>query len=367
MDYLSRLDDTNLDLILEFARDPLATHPDLALQACLPHFLARSMKLLDLTKDSLQIFFKLKLNQKTSDRHAIALYLDAISSMLCVTYLEFLVWTLADATPSFHDKIAQELLSSLSEDADTRGRLQDFLLTSHSYDAESLLRHCPPGKAENLGSASKQNSNQKSSLFSVADERDLRALLFSRLGQYRQALSLYLDGPDESQKRGEEWVWIKEGRPYDGQYLIQFPTLTGSYCLQVFHATGAKEIFVDLLELYLEKNDVERCLELLREYGTYMEPKAVVERLPTGLKVNALNDYWEKSLQEVVMEGRILQLVGRLAEAEHFQVRQDYIATRRRRLEITGERICPRCGKRLGSAGFLLTTSGNLFHYTCIS
>jgi len=158
------------------------------------------------------------------------------------------------------------------------------------------------------------------------------------------------------------------------------------YCLELYRTDESSDVFVHLLDLYLERNEEARVSGLLGSYGAFVDPGSAVQRLAMSAKMADLAEFWDKSLQEIVMKGRVVQMVGRLSEAEHLQVcgfavrfmvlsdlaaiqkiRQEHIAIRKRRLSITGDRLCPRCGKRLGSAGFLLTQSGSLFHYTCIA
>jgi hypothetical protein len=121
----------NLELVFEFDSDAIRTLP----------------------WDALQIFLDLKMNQKSSDRHAIAFHLDEASGLLCAAYLEHLVSNLGDSTPTFHDKLVLEYLSSLSTHSTTeserenvRQRLKGFLRDSNSYNADSALKWCPEGE-----------------------------------------------------------------------------------------------------------------------------------------------------------------------------------------------------------------------------
>lgn len=140
-----------------------------------------------------------------------------------------------------------------------------------------------------------------------------------------------------------------------------------SFCLEVANRTGSGEPFLALFDMQLSCGDINKSWDLLRRYGSYMDLSAVVRRLPVDTAMADLSDYWDKTLQESVADLRIRKLVGKLSEAEQLQAKQEHISLVRKRLVITGDRICPKCTKRLGSAGLLLTTSGGIFHYTCIS
>ncbi|KAI9010137.1 hypothetical protein DFJ74DRAFT_339919 [Hyaloraphidium curvatum] len=296
--YLGRLYSTNLEIVFEYALEPLVSRPT----------------------ESLKLFCDRQLNGKSTDRYAIAVFLDGVSAELCTGYLEFLVFVLGDATPAFHDKLAEEYLgaSLLSEGSEDGLRLRRFLRESASYNAEALLAMCPEGgpPADHSGT-----TGAPLMLILPQDAYDIRALLLSHLGLHREALSTYLKG-------GSSWASAEE------------------YCLDMHGKPGAKSIFLDLLDLY-------------------MESEGVTARLPAKTALAKTSDFWEKSLQEVVMEGRVVQLVGRLSEAELMQVRQEHIDVMKERVSVTGERLCPRCSKKLGSAGFIRTAAG-LVHYTCI-
>jgi tetratricopeptide (TPR) repeat protein len=155
--YLQQLPPEMIDLILEFAEWPLRTDPQLGME----------------------VFIADTENAETLPRQQVADYLQNIDSQLAVRYLEHIVEELNDTGPDFHQRLVDLLLERLREgkfESDEekgrwRERLQTFLKTSSQYNKVRVFKQLPPEDP---------------------DYYESRAIVLSKMGQHKQALSIYV-------------------------------------------------------------------------------------------------------------------------------------------------------------------------------
>lgn len=155
--YLQQLPPEMIDLILEYAEWPLRTDPQLGME----------------------IFVADTENAETLPRQQVADYLQGIDSRLAVRYLEHIVEELNDTGPDFHQRLVDLLLERLREgefESDEekvrwRERLQTFLKTSAQYNKVRVFKQLPPEDPDYFES---------------------RAIVLSKMGQHKQALSIYV-------------------------------------------------------------------------------------------------------------------------------------------------------------------------------
>jgi tetratricopeptide (TPR) repeat protein len=155
--YLQQLPPEMIDLILEFAEWPLRTDPQLGME----------------------VFVADTENAETLPRQQVAHYLQEIDSQLAVRYLEHIVEELNETGPDYHQRLVDLLLERLregkfesdEEKARWRERLQTFLKTSAQYNKVRVFKQLPPEDPDYFES---------------------RAIVLSKMGQHKQALSIYV-------------------------------------------------------------------------------------------------------------------------------------------------------------------------------
>lgn len=183
--YLQNLSPDFIDLILEFAGWPLKEDPELGME----------------------IFLADTENAETLPRHKVLQFLENIDSKLGIKYLDHIIHELNDSTPDFHQRLIGHYLDRLKsggfkdveEQTEVTGQFLSFLRESRSYSAGKILNSLPRGMSSLYGP------------FCIAVDfllldaifHEARAILFSRLGQHRQALEIYVFKLEDPEKAEE--------------------------------------------------------------------------------------------------------------------------------------------------------------------
>ncbi|KAI7968463.1 hypothetical protein EIK77_006482 [Talaromyces pinophilus] len=158
--YLQHLSPEYIDLILEFAEWPLKEDPELGMD----------------------IFLADTENAETLPRHQVEEFLEKIDVALAIRYLEHVIEELNDLSPDLHQRLLHLYLERLKdyqkteeEDEETYSSWQtkflEFLKSSSQYSPAKMLNLLP-----------RDDPNFY----------EARAIVFSKMGQHRQALEIYV-------------------------------------------------------------------------------------------------------------------------------------------------------------------------------
>lgn len=195
--YLQNLPPEMIDLILEFAEWPLRVDPELGMEV----FLADTE------------------NAETLPRERVLEFLQSISAKLAIRYSEHVIEELNDMTPDLHQKLLQLYLEQLIkaknnsaefEDEEARERCRDKLLnmleTSTQYSPARMLDRLPRdgkcGEPTDFFPLS-QSLRPRLIKFLDPDFYEARAITFSKMGQHRQTLEIYVFKLNDPQKAEE--------------------------------------------------------------------------------------------------------------------------------------------------------------------
>ncbi|EEA22549.1 vacuolar morphogenesis protein AvaB, putative [Talaromyces marneffei ATCC 18224] len=169
--YLQHLSPEYTDLILEFAEWPLREEPELGMDV----FLADTE------------------NAETLPRHQVEEFLEKIDVALAIRYLEHVIDELNDLSPDLHQRLLHLYLERLKsyektceEDEETytlwQAKFLEFLKSSSQYSPAKMLNLLP-----------REDPNFY----------EARAIVFSKMGQHRQALEIYVFKLKEHEKAEE--------------------------------------------------------------------------------------------------------------------------------------------------------------------
>lgn len=154
--YLQQLPPELTDIILEFAGWPLQVDKEMGMEV----FLADTE------------------NAETLPRHRVLDFLSNIDDSLALRYLEHIIDELNDLTPSFHQRLVELYLQRVEEKSNDeqdlvrwRDKLLDLLQNSNEYNKWKTLQALP-------------QTDQ--------DFYEARAIVLSKMGQHKQALSIYV-------------------------------------------------------------------------------------------------------------------------------------------------------------------------------
>jgi len=172
--YLQNLPPAKIDLILEFAEWPVREDPELGME----------------------IFVADTENAETLPRHQVLEFLEKIDITLAVQYLEHVIGELNDTTPDLHYKLLLLYLDRLnkgefvSDDdrVEWRNRFLETLRSSSQYSPAKML-----DRLDRNGKRFFHEWNRWL-LLTVLDPEffEARAIVFSKMGQHKQALEIYV-------------------------------------------------------------------------------------------------------------------------------------------------------------------------------
>jgi hypothetical protein len=179
--YLQHLRPEMIDLILEFAEWPLRVDPDLGME----------------------IFLTDTENAETLPRQRVADFLQGIDLTLAVRYLEHVIDELNDMSPDLHQRLLLLYLERLQKHKEGKLKFENeddfsnwmnkflaFLKSSSQYSPAKMLDHLPRD-----GESIYPDANLPMSLTISKTDPDFyeaRAIAFSKMGQHRQALEIYV-------------------------------------------------------------------------------------------------------------------------------------------------------------------------------
>ncbi|KAJ5414724.1 hypothetical protein N7509_001351 [Penicillium cosmopolitanum] len=265
-------------------------------------------------------------NAETLPRQDVLSFLEGIDAQLAIRYLEHVIQEWNDLTPDLHQRLVVLYLDQITahkgEDGDTEysSKFLAMLKDSEQYSP-----------AKTLDRLDRDDPNFY----------EARAILFSKMGQHRQVLEIYVFKLKDHEKAEE-------------------------YCNHV-HLSEEQDqedtIYLTLLSLYLtppHSHEVQNgpALAILAKHGSRLPADAALSLIPAELEVRELEFYFKgrmRAANSVFNEARI---VAQLRKTRDMQIQAQLAlgdgvrggGTRARHVTVTEERICGVCHKRLGGS-----------------
>jgi Vam6/Vps39-like protein vacuolar protein sorting-associated protein 39 len=323
--YLQNLPPELIDLILEFAEWPLRADPELGMQ----------------------IFTADTEYAETLPREKVLKFLERIETALALRYLEHVIDELNDQTFELHQRLLTLYFERLKQSSITAAEKDELnskflalLRTSTQYSPARLLSTLP----------------RDNPTFYEA-----RALVFSKMGQHKQALEIYVFKLHDSAKAEE----------YCNRVHLTEDTVATTLPPSRRKSTTDPEneqpsIYHILLGLYLNPPKGEEkmwvpAIEILARHGARLPASSTLELIPESLPVKELEFYFRgriRAANSIVSEG---QVVAGLRKVEAVRLQAALLlgegaagemarGGRGRRVRVDEERVCGVCFKRLGGS-----------------
>jgi hypothetical protein len=317
--YLQNLGPELIDMILEFAQWPLETEPGLAME----------------------IFLGDTENAESLPRHKVLGFLESINKGLAQRFLEHVVDELNDLTPDLHQRLVTLYLERLKGSTQSDGEeILDKFLT--------LLR------------TSEQYSPAKTLGLLPRDEPTLyeaRAIVFSRMGNHKQALEVYVFKLHDTAKAEEycNQTHLEERMNDDSKPASRRKSTTDPVDEQ-------PSIYHVLLNLYLNPPKGEKAMwgpavELMARHGARLPASSTLDLIPEDLLVKELEFYFRgrmRNANSIMNESMIL---SGLRKVEAVRVQAGLLlgegtqsGGRNRKVRVDEDRVCGVCYKRLGGS-----------------
>ncbi|KAK9323087.1 hypothetical protein V1517DRAFT_321451 [Lipomyces orientalis] len=368
VEYLQKLGQEHINLVFEFATGPIRMDEQYGID----------------------IFMANTPEAESLSRTAVVKYLSGISRSLTIKYLEHLVFSLGDLSPDFHNELAVAYLEDIKTNAQLYS-LDDDMLQRPLDKLLRLLRESRQYRPERILSVIPRDS----SLLLEA-----KAILFSRIGEHKRALEIYVFNMKDYSKAQE-------------------------YCMNVYDtdAPNNKTVFHTLLELYLRPPGIrvtlsnrmapsrrssnsssmynlsasppppppslllqkspsssslssmpsyevpamnlDAALDLLSNHGSRVSAIDALELLPSDIKMTALGPFLEAHLRTTTASVTRDRLFASLLKTELVRTQQALVDLRSRNIVISDTRVCPVCVKRLGSSVISVFPNRTVVHYGC--
>jgi Vam6/Vps39-like protein vacuolar protein sorting-associated protein 39 len=317
--YLQNLGPGLIDLILEFARWPLQTEPDMAME----------------------IFLADTENAESLPREKVLAFLEEINKELALRYLEHVVDELNDMTPELHQRLVTLYLEDLKDPALPNRDLHldkflTLLRTSNQYSPAKTLGLLP----------------RDDPTFYEA-----RAIVFSHMGNHKQALEIYVFKLHDPAKAEE----------YCNQTHLEESNRAISRTARKKSSTTdpvdeEPSIYHILLNLYLNPPKGEKALfgpaiELMARHGPRLPASSTLNLIPEDLLVKEFESYFRGRIRNANSIMNESKIVAGLRKVDAVQVQAALLlgegvrtGGRGRKVRVDDDRVCGVCYKRLGGS-----------------
>ncbi|WEW57039.1 Vacuolar morphogenesis protein 6 [Emydomyces testavorans] len=332
--YLQNLPPEMIDLILEFAEWPLRADPELGME----------------------IFLADTENAETLPRNKVLDFLQGIDSKLAIRYLAHVIGELNDMTPDLHHRLLLLYLERLKKKTEDKEEVKQA-----EFKNEEDREECKAKFLEMLRSSTQYSPARMLDRLPRDDPDffEARAIIFSKMGQHRQALEIYVFRLNDPQK-AEEYC--------NQTYLAEDPHAQVPNKMQKISPTDHDEnhpsIYHTLLSLYLSpphayKPQYGPAIEILAKHGSRLPASSTLDLIPEAFPVNELEFYFRGRIRaenSVVNESRI---VAGLRKVQNINTEAELLLGnglldgnkgRNRFVTVTEERMCGVCHKRLGGS-----------------
>jgi Vam6/Vps39-like protein vacuolar protein sorting-associated protein 39 len=340
VNYLQALPPEMVDLILDFAKWPIEADRSLGMSV----FLADTE------------------NAEMLDKERVVTFLKAIDVALAQQYLEHAIDEWADTTPpDLHQGLLDIYLSRLKANAHDKDEelLQRFLAllrTSSQYSYVRVLNALPKDEPTFY---------------------EARAILFSKMGNHKQALEIYVFKLRDAQKAEEycNQVHLEQSQP--GGAIVGG---LGDRRSPVHGSTmDEPSIYHVLLNLYLnppkgEKSQYGPAIELMAKHGARLPASSTLELIPPELLVKELEFYFRGRMRHANMVMNESMVVAGLRKVDAVRIQAGLQlgvgsggkgGGRSRKVRIDEDRMCGVCHKRLGLSVISVFPDNTVVHLGC--
>lgn len=323
--YLQNLPPNMINLILEFAEWPIKQDRESAME----------------------IFVGETENSENLDSGRVLKFLEEIDKGLAIQYLEHVIQELDDMSPELHQKLLmlyferlKDISPEFSDYTAVQEKFLDLLRDSTQYSPARLLGLLPKDDPK---------------------FHEARAIVFSKMGQHRQALEIYVFKL-ESPAKAEEYC----NRVHLTEDTVAHQISASRRASTTDPIEEQPSIYHILLNLYLnpppgEKKLWEPAIDLMARHGSRLPANSTLNLIPETLPVQDLAFYFRgriRSAETIMGEGRI---AAGLRKVEAVRVQEKLllgdkapggriIGGRSRRVRVDEERVCGVCHKRLGGS-----------------
>jgi len=310
--YLQKLGPENIQQIFQWSKWTFDVDPDIALET-------------------------FTLEESELPRHQVADFLEGIDQGLCIKFIEHLINELHEASPAFHDRLADLYLHAITQFAKAHNedakkavytKFIEFIGNSQQYRADRLFGHLPSD-----------------------DLYEARAILLGKLGRHEGALEIYV-------------------------YRLKDYAQAEEYCKRVYRTTTdtnvQKNIFLMLLRIYLRPppssttptpNLLTPALALISRHSPRLDPLQTIQLLPPLVPAGAIQAFLTEALRQPRFDTRLLREVCKARDEE---LARKLITLQSRRVRVDDTRICPQCHKRIGNSVIAVhAPRGEVTHYQC--
>ena len=328
--YLGGLPPELIDLILEFSKWPLTADPKLGLEV----FLADTE------------------NAETLDRTKVLSFLKSIDQTLAQRYLEHIIDEWNDLSPNLHQELLNIYLSRLKTASDHE-LLQKFLTlltTSSQYSSARILNELP---------------------LDDPTFYEARAILFSKMGNHKQALEMYVFKMND----------IAKAEEYCNKIYFELSNEASKPTSKVASTNDPMDeepsIYHLLLNLYLNppKGQDSRhapAIELMAKHGARLPASSTLDMIPSELFVKELEFYFRGRMRNANTIMNESMVVSGLRKVEAVRVQAQLQlglgmkqGGRSRKVRIDEERVCGVCHKRLGGSVISVFPDNSVVHLGC--
>ena len=332
--YLQALPPELIDLTLEFAKWPMESDP----------------------KMGMDIFLVDTENAELLNREKVIQFLESVDKSLAQRYLEHVVDEWNDMTPDLHQKLLSIYLNRLKEtDVPDHEELLDkfmtFLRTSTQYSPAKTLTGLPKDDPQ---------------------FHEARAILFSKMGNNKEALEIYVFKLKDTAKAEE----------YCNQVYFEAMNDTAKAASRrnstIDPVDEAPSIYHDLLNLYLNPTKGESArwgpaIELMAKHGARLPASSTLALIPPELLVKELEFYFRGRIRNANTIMNESMITAGLRKVDAVRVQADLLlgdgfqGGRSRRVRIDDERVCGVCHKRLGGSVISVFPDNSVVHLGCAS
>lgn len=318
--YLQNLGPDLIDMIFEFAKWPLETEPQMAME----------------------IFLGDTENAEALPREQVLAFLESIDQELAQRYLEHVVDELNDLTPALHQRLVNLYLERLKDSPSTeKDELFDKFLTL----LKTSEQYSP---AKTLGSLPRDDPTFY----------EARAIVFSKMGNHKQALEIYvfkLHDPAKAEEYCNQTHLEESLHDNNRSGSRQRSSITNPL-------EEEPSIYHILLNLYLHPPKGEMAMwrpaiELMARHGPRLPAGSTLEMIPEDLLVKELEFYFRGRIRNAnsIMNDSMIMAGLRKVEAVRVQAALflgDGIQSggRGRKVRVDEDRVCGVCYKRLGGS-----------------
>ncbi|CZT24427.1 related to PHO87 protein [Ramularia collo-cygni] len=347
--YLKQLPPELVDVVLEYVRWPIDENPIVGMDV----FLADTD------------------NAERLPRDQVLEFLASIDSKLEIQYLEHIINELGEGDATFHQHLVDLYLLELkkkdledSRRTEIKGKLEAFMLKSKAYNRAKTLPQLPA---------------------SDPTFYEARAIVYSALGQHKQALSIYVFQIQDYEKAEN---YCNKGyieQQAERQACLLDGTTTHEKPHRAFEPEDSStkpNIFAILLGLYLrpppgEEKRWPQALELLSKHGARLPASSTLDLMPDDLAVKELQDYFRGRIRNATSILREEQIVRSLEGVRRTNTERllslgpdgapgGKALGKNRRVRIGEDDHCKVCHKRFGASAVRVYPDNQVIHYGCI-